>query len=219
MWVISIERSQVSTFHVSSRPPLSFLSLVAKRSSPILCCKQQKAGWMPGKRLKSYKFTSFSDTWVASFPGSSPAIVTTPERSLGSRNEKYVCKLGSLLVIWEVEQFQDGGVKEGCLCDKIDRYRQMVLWVHSHVSSRSLLPWNASCLGLKLSLNTTKVRTWGKTLVDEVSPLCLLKTGLYCELFGSYFHIFWQQCKVPAENMAVLAELYASCRSPSAADL
>ena len=119
----SIERSQVPTFHVSSRPPLSFLSLVAKRSSTILCCKQQKAGWTPGKRLKSYKFTSFSDTWVASFPGSSPAIVTTPERSLGSKNEEYVCKLGSLLVIWEVEQFQDGGVKEGCLCDKIDRYR------------------------------------------------------------------------------------------------
>ena len=33
----------------------------------------------------------------------------------------------SLLVIWEVEQFQDGGVEEGCLCDKTDRYRQMVL--------------------------------------------------------------------------------------------
>jgi len=40
-----------------------------------------------------------------------------------------------------------------------------------------------------------------------------------CELLGSYFDIFWQQCKVPAENMALLAELYASCRSPSAADL
>ena len=52
MWVISIERSQVPTFHVSSRPPLSFLSLVAKRSSPIYAASNKKQGGRLAKDLK-----------------------------------------------------------------------------------------------------------------------------------------------------------------------
>ena len=95
-----------------------------------MCEKMDGGGGGGGEveKKKEKEVESFSGH--PSFPGFFSSYRHNPRESLGTGLVMWVQCMSascSLLVIWEVEQFQDGGVEEGCLCDKTDRYRQMVL--------------------------------------------------------------------------------------------
>ena len=97
IWV-NLEQFLGPTFHVASVPDLhsAFCPLQQREASLFYAASDKEQGRRLGERFEKLQVhlifrSSATWTWVTSFPGSSPAIITTPERSLGTRVATWVC--------------------------------------------------------------------------------------------------------------------------------